>query len=91
MSKYYKFWWTLIAILAITFGLLGYFGQEVYRSAPPSPDQVRAQDGTLLMTEESILDGQTAWQSVGGMQLGSVWGTVLIRRPTGQPIGCTVS
>src|SRR5690606_3006732 len=23
---------------------------------------------------DSILDGQTAWQSVGGMQLGSIWG-----------------
>ena len=31
-------------------------------------------DGDTLMTEESILDGQTAWQSVGGMQLGSIWG-----------------
>src|SRR5690554_3677397 len=26
------------------------------------------------MTEESILDGQTAWQCGGGMQLGSIWG-----------------
>src|SRR5690625_5391959 len=26
------------------------------------------------MTEESILDGQAAWQSVGGMQLCSIWG-----------------
>ena len=26
------------------------------------------------MREESILNGQTAWQSVGGMQLGSIWG-----------------
>src|SRR5690606_9490771 len=25
-------------------------------------------------TKDSILDGQTAWQSVGGMQLGSIWG-----------------
>ena len=74
MAKYYKLWWTLIAVLAITFGLLGYFGQEIYRSAPPIPGQVRSVDGDLLMTNESILDGQTAWQSVGGMQLGSIWG-----------------
>lgn len=26
------------------------------------------------MIGDSILDGQTAWQSVGGMQLGSIWG-----------------
>jgi len=28
----------------------------------------------VLYTQEGILDGQTAWQSVGGMQLGSIWG-----------------
>ncbi|SFR44743.1 nitric oxide reductase subunit B [Marinobacter gudaonensis] len=74
MADYRKLWWILISVLAITFGLLGYFGTEVYREAPPIPDRVETADGTLLMTEDSILDGQTAWQSVGGMQLGSIWG-----------------
>ena len=74
MAGYKKLWWILIAILAITFGVLGYFGKEVYRVAPPIPDQVVTESGQLLMTEETILDGQTAWQSVGGMQLGSIWG-----------------
>ncbi|WP_295799485.1 nitric-oxide reductase large subunit [uncultured Microbulbifer sp.] len=74
MNKYYRLWWALIAVLGVTFGILGYFGKEVYRVAPPIPDKVVAEDGTLLMTRDSILDGQTAWQSVGGMQLGSIWG-----------------
>ncbi len=74
MADYRRLWWILISVLAITFGLLGYFGTEVYREAPPIPDRVETADGTLLMTEDSILDGQTAWQSVGGMQLGSIWG-----------------
>ena len=74
MAGYKKLWWILIAILAITFGVLGYFGKEVYRVAPPIPDQVVTESGQVLMTEETILDGQTAWQSVGGMQLGSIWG-----------------
>src|SRR3546814_18888137 len=26
------------------------------------------------MTHSDILDGQTAWQSTGGMQIGSIWG-----------------
>ncbi|WP_370592215.1 nitric-oxide reductase large subunit [Reinekea sp. G2M2-21] len=30
--------------------------------------------GELITTESLILDGQNAWQSVGGMQLGSIWG-----------------
>ena len=74
MAGYRKLWWVLITVLAITFGVLGYFGAEVYRSAPPIPAKVVNQDGKVLMTNESILDGQTAWQSVGGMQLGSIWG-----------------
>ena len=74
MAKYRRLWFLLIGIVGITFTLLGYFGAEVYREAPPIPDRVVTADGSLLMTEESILDGQTAWQSVGGMQLGSIWG-----------------
>ena len=74
MAEYRKLWWLLIAILMVTFGILGYFGREVYRQAPPIPGQVISDSGGVLMTHDSILDGQTAWQSVGGMQLGSIWG-----------------
>lgn len=74
MAEYRKLWWTLIVIVAITFSLLGFFGREVYREAPPIPVRVVSEDGAVVMTRESILDGQTAWQSVGGMQLGSIWG-----------------
>jgi len=74
MSEYRKLWWLLIAILIATFSLLGYFGREVYRQAPPIPTEVITDAGTVVMTRDTILDGQTAWQSVGGMQLGSIWG-----------------
>ena len=74
MGEYRKLWFILIGVLAITFSLLGYFGTEVYRNAPPIPAQVVSDGGEVLMTHDSILDGQTAWQSVGGMQLGSIWG-----------------
>ncbi len=74
MGQYKKLWFTLIGVLIVTFSLLGYYGTEVYRQAPPIPAQVSAPDGRVLFTKEGILDGQTAWQSVGGMQLGSIWG-----------------
>ena len=74
MGEYRKLWWLLIAVLGVTFCLLGWFGREVYRQAPPIPSQVQSTDGTQLFSDEDILDGQTAWQSVGGMQLGSIWG-----------------
>ena len=74
MGPYKKLWFTLIGVLIVTFSLLGYYGTEVYRQAPPIPGQIVAPGNEVLYTKEGILDGQTAWQSVGGMQLGSIWG-----------------
>lgn len=74
MGQYRKLWWLLIAILGATFSILGYFGTELYRKAPPIPGRFLSPTGDVVMTKDSILDGQTAWQSVGGMQLGSIWG-----------------
>lgn len=74
MANYRRLWTILIIVLAGSFAVLGYFGREVYRTAPPIPAQVVTQSGELLTTKEGILDGQTAWQSVGGMQLGSIYG-----------------
>ncbi|MEX3772446.1 nitric-oxide reductase large subunit [Pseudomonas sp. MYb118] len=74
MGEYRKLWWSLIGVLGVTFCLLGWFGREIYRQAPPIPEQVQSVDGTTLFRAADILDGQTAWQSIGGMQLGSIWG-----------------
>ncbi|MDY0273729.1 MAG: hypothetical protein RBR37_14735, partial [Advenella sp.] len=74
MREYKKLWWTLIAVLAITFTILGVAGVEVYKHVPPIPNQVVTPSGKVLMTKDDILNGQTAWQSTGGMQIGSIWG-----------------
>ena len=67
--------WSIFATILIgTFLLLGFFGLEIYRRAPPIPDSVVDERGNELSTRESILDGQQAWQSMGGQQVGSVWG-----------------
>lgn len=74
MIRQRRSWMILGGTLLVAFTLLGFFGREVYRQAPPLPARVVAEDGTLLMTKEEILDGQQVWQSTGGQQLGSVWG-----------------
>jgi len=61
-------------VLGGAFFLLGFFGREVYRQAPPIPARVVTESGELLSTKDRILDGQQAWQSVGGQQVGSIWG-----------------
>lgn len=74
MGKYKKLWIMLFTILILTFTLLGYIGVEVYRQAPPVPSAYVTQNGEVVMTKEDILKGQTAWQTTGGMELGSLLG-----------------
>jgi len=42
--------------------------------APPVPKRVVTTSGQVLFTGEQIHDGQNVWQSMGGQQVGSVWG-----------------
>jgi nitric oxide reductase subunit B len=69
-----KLWIGFIAVMAISFAVLLYFGKEIYRQAPPVPDKVVKSDGTLLFTGQDIKDGQNVWQSLGGQEIGTVWG-----------------
>jgi nitric oxide reductase subunit B len=68
-----KSWWLLGTTIVVSFFILGFFGREVYRQAPPIPERVVSTDGKLLMTKDDILTGQQVWQSTGGQQLGSIW------------------
>ncbi len=74
MGEYKKLWWTLIGVLLVAFAVLGWMGKEVYHHAPPIPAQVVTTDGKVVTTGTQILDGQSAWQSAGGMTVGSILG-----------------
>jgi nitric oxide reductase subunit B len=69
-----KLWIGFIAVMVISFGILLYYGREIYREAPPIPDKVVTEDGTVLFTGQDIKDGQNVWQSMGGQEVGTVWG-----------------
>ncbi len=70
-----RLWLVLALVLLVSFGILGFFGHEVYRQAPPIPARVLVEGSeTPLATRSVILDGQQAWQSMGGQQVGSIWG-----------------
>lgn len=73
MREYKKYWWALVAVVTIAFGILGYYGVEVYREAPPVVS-FADKNGKIIVEQEQIYKGQEAWQSIGGMQVGSVWG-----------------
>jgi len=69
-----KLWIGFIAVMVICFGVLGYFGYELYLQKPPIPESVVTVNGEKIFTETDIKDGQNVWQSIGGQELGTVWG-----------------
>ena len=69
-----KLWIGFLTVVTVSFAVLLFFGREIYRQAPPIPDRVVTTDGNLLFTGQDIRDGQNVWQSMGGQEMGTVWG-----------------
>ncbi len=69
-----KLWLWLGGIFLLSFAVLGLIGREIYVKAPPVPESVATTRGETLYTRAQIQSGREAWQTLGGMELGSVWG-----------------
>ena len=67
--------WIILSVgTAVMFSALLALGWQIYQQAPPIPEAVRSQSGQVIYTRENITTGQQVWQSIGGMQQGSIWG-----------------
>jgi nitric oxide reductase subunit B len=71
--SYKRYWVALAIVLVGSFAVLGSVGRKMISQAPPLPDVYTA-DGQLLFTGSQITDGQNVWQSIGGQEIGTVWG-----------------
>ncbi len=60
--------------MVVMFGTLLYYGGQIYQAKPPIPAAVESVSGQTLFTRAQIERGQNLWQSMGGMQQGSIWG-----------------
>src|SRR5512143_751640 len=69
-----KLWTWLAIICVLSFAALGWVGTEIYLKAPPIPQKVVSASGELIFTADQIQQGQQAWLSAGGQQMGTVWG-----------------
>ncbi len=74
MSITRKLWLGLSALLVVSFSILLWAGTEIFRVAPPMPERVVSVEGELVYSRADIEQGRQVWQSIGGMQLGSIWG-----------------
>ncbi|HET6557374.1 MAG TPA: nitric-oxide reductase large subunit [Prolixibacteraceae bacterium] len=69
-----KLWIGFTAVMVVSFAVLLIVGAEIYRKAPPIPERVVTTSGKVLFTGQDIKDGQNVWQSIGGQELGTIWG-----------------
>lgn len=74
MSKTLRLWLGLGLVFVLSFAVLIKYGWDLYREAPPIPVSIQTESGTELYSKTEIQAGQNAWQSMGGQQVGSVWG-----------------
>lgn len=72
--QFFRLWAAFVIVVLASFAVLGYYGWEIYQTAPPIPERVVTTDGRVLFTGQDIRDGQNVWQSMGGQEVGSVWG-----------------
>src|SRR5687768_11030902 len=69
-----RLWSAFAAVLILSFAVLGWTGVRIYQEAPPVPERVVTTDGREVISAGTILAGQNVWQSIGGMEVGSIWG-----------------
>ena len=74
MSTTGRLWLGLCTLLIVGFGVLLWMGTEIHRQAPPMPQAVVTERGDIVFTRADIELGRQVWQSIGGQQLGSIWG-----------------
>lgn len=62
------------AVMVVSFLILGWIGSRIYQEMPPIPDRFVTTQGVTLIGRGEVSEGQNVWQSLGGMQVGSIWG-----------------
>lgn len=69
-----RLWIGFTLVMVLSFLVLGWIGTRIYQEKPPIPDRVVTTHGIVVVDEGEIAAGQNVWQSLGGMEVGSVWG-----------------
>jgi hypothetical protein len=77
-------WAAFAVVIVASSAILGWTGLRIYQQAPPIPSEVATPDGKIVVTRDDIQSGPNVWQSMGGMELGSIWGHGSTRFPRGR-------
>src|ERR1043165_5907709 len=69
-----KLWISFAAVLVVSCSVLGWIGTRIYQQMPPLPSRIVDTNGAVVVADGDIGRGQNVWQSLGGMEVGSIWG-----------------
>jgi len=69
-----RLWLAFGFVILASFAVLGWVGARIYQQAPPVPRQVVTTDGVIVIPDGDVAEGQNVWRSMGGMEVGSIWG-----------------
>ena len=69
-----RLWIAFALVIVVSFTVLGWAGTRIYQQAPPVPRQVVTTEGAVVIPDGDVAEGQNVWRSMGGMEIGSIWG-----------------
>ncbi len=72
--RHKRHWLALALVVVCSFAVLISQGVKLHNNLPPIPGRVVDASGAVLFDGETITAGQNVWQSLGGQEVGSIWG-----------------
>src|SRR5215471_8730551 len=69
-----RLWVALAVVIVGSFAVLGGVGYNALQNAPPIPGSVVVENGSVVFDRATIQSGQNVWQSLGGQEVGSIFG-----------------
>ena len=84
-----KLWIILSRYLYFRLRFLGWVGTEIFRQAPPIPDQVVTTDGKVLIRRRQFSTGKTSGRRWAECRSARSGATAPMSRPIGRRIICT--
>ncbi len=72
--RHQRHWLALALVVLCSFAVLISQGVKLHDNLPPIPGRVVDTHGAVLLEAGTITAGQNVWQSLGGQEIGSIWG-----------------
>jgi nitric oxide reductase subunit B len=69
-----RLWLGFALVLTASFLVLGWVGTRISEEAPPIVDKFFTTTGQVIIDSGEVQAGQNVWQTIGGMEVGSIWG-----------------